>query len=165
MTHPAKEKLAIPLELALNLRTANGKSFLRSFEDAERKVDPLPLLSAPDIRPLTDAEKPDYVVIKFAYLLLDSSGTKVGLISRAAGRHSNNVEPYSALLSSGMEPFYSSHKLGGESFLSSYYPFTRKLGALANEFEIPARRYEGIPGAARFFAFAMRREPLSSTTI
>lgn len=153
-----KPKISIPLsELAVDIRSANGEAFVRTYEDPQQYVDPMYLLQGARIRMLSDEQKSNYIVIKFAYILYDPKRNAIGVIDRVDGRHSNMVSEHSILLSSGLEQFYGATEVGANVVLNSYQPFTRKLGALANEFELPMVRYKEIDYPSRHFAFAARK--------
>ncbi|WP_457795371.1 hypothetical protein [Horticoccus sp. 23ND18S-11] len=136
---------------------ANGRSFIDAYEDPVRKVDPSMLLRAAKVRLLSDEDKARYIVIKFSYVLFDPVKNAVALIDRVGGRHKQSVGKHSLLLSSGMDGFYGALELGGENFFNSYYPFTRKLGALVNEFALPFVSYKEFSHPVRHFAFVVRK--------
>ena len=153
-----KPKISIPLtDLAVKIQSANGAAFVRSYEDPDQYVDPAHLLRGAQIRQLSDKDKPDYIVIKFAYVLYDPTRNAVGVIDRVGGRHTNMVSEHSILLSSGLEQFYGASDVGANIVLNSYQPFTRKLGALVNEFELPMVKYKELDYPTRHFAFAARK--------
>ena len=145
-----KAKLTVdPKELVVEARSAGGLSFLADFDNPLRKIDPVKLLRAAKIRRLKDEDKPNYIVIKFAYVLYDPRSNEIGLFARVDNKHTQCIGSHSLLLASGLEEYYGAMDMNGLMVLNSYAPFTRKLGAFVNEFEIPFTRFKEIPYPVR----------------
>jgi hypothetical protein len=144
-----KPKLAIPLS------DPNAKVVMQCFQEG-RPIDPSVILRSARLHTLTDADKGDFIVIKFAYALLN--GKKIAVFSRSSQQHSNKVYSDSILLSAGIDVELAA--INGEQGLitNSYYPITNKLGAYVNELEMPAMMFEGFEHPQRFSAFAFRQD-------
>lgn len=145
------------LKLAVALNNPNGRLFRDAFDNPQGTIDPITLIRSADVVPLDDADKENYIVLKFAYALFDPKKKKVGLFSRVPGRHSNLVANNSVLVSSGVESHIAAHRAGGDLLTNSFYPLSMKLGVYANDFHLPAVRFKEFSHPSRFYAFVARR--------
>lgn len=153
-----KEKLAVPL--------SRKKDFLHGCSDSLdkdtgidlEKIDPKELLEKARLVRLSDSNKKNYIVIKFSYVLYDVVAGKVGLFSREEGNHHFQQAKYSLLLSSGLEQFYGAIYDGKHIILNAYHPFTQKIGAYVNCFQLPFVSYREFPFPVRFNALAFRKK-------
>jgi hypothetical protein len=145
----AKPKLSV--ELAILPRDLHVARFSEGVE-----ADPLAVLRNARVRPLSDAEKPNYLVIKFSYLVRDPETGGVAAFSRVKGRHASIVADHSTLLSAGVDNDLGAIDVGGTLAENATYPLMRKMGGLVGSLELTPRAYKGLPRATRCSAWVVR---------
>lgn len=153
-----KEKLAVPLSRRKDFLYSCPDSLDKNTEIDLEKIDPKKLLEKAQLVRLSDSNKKNYIVIKFSYVLYDVATRKVGLFSREEGNHNFQQAKYSLLLSSGLEQFYGAIYDGRHIILNAYHPFTQKIGAYVNCFQLPFVSYQEFPFPVRFNALAFRKK-------
>lgn len=120
------------------------------------QTDPFSILRNARTRKLTEEDKPNFLVIKFSYLVRDPETNAIAAFSRVKGKHNSIVADHSVLLSSGIDSELGALNVGGTIAENASYPIMKKLGALTGSLELTARKYTELTHPTRSSAWAAR---------